>query len=361
MTGLNISRTFLAIALSASCLVSLPAVAQTSLADSVAVPQAPAGSVMSYMLDARSRATTLDGETASRVYGGRPAAPGAWPAQVALLAEVPPDPNATGPQAGEGNSYQQFCGGSVIARQWILTAAHCVVRGDGSLIDPASLLVMTGSNRLGQGDLRPAALVIAHEGYDSFFIDNDIALIKLAEPIGQSSGPVNATPVLRPGEPMPTGNAVVAGWGFTEKDEIPIDLLETDIQVLPNETCNRGMAEQTKRDFGSFLMTYGTANRIPEAKLNEAYNILASNLGEVLTNNMICAGVASGERTSCNGDSGGPLMMRREDGSWVQVGIVSWGRTPLNSNQRCGHAELYGVYARVSNYFDWISTKIRTN
>lgn len=266
-----------------------------------------------------------------------------------------------GPQAGAPNRFEQFCGGSIIARQWILTAAHCVVDGNGSVTDPAGLRVMTGSTRLGEGDLRAVALVIVHEAYDGFFIDNDVALLKLAEPITQSSGPVGATEVLRPGEPMPGGNAVVAGWGFTELDQMPIDLLETDIEVLPNETCNRGMAEQAKRDFGSFLMGLGTANRIPEQNLTEAYNILTSNLGDALTDNMICAGVASGERTSCNGDSGGPLMMQRDNGSWVQVGVVSWGRIPLNSSQRCGHPDLYGVYARVSNYFDWIASKMRTN
>jgi secreted trypsin-like serine protease len=351
----------IAAAFSILCGVAPSVLAQTSLRDSVAVPEALGGSAMSYMLEARSRAITIDGETASRVYGGRPAAPGAWPAQVALLTEVPPDPNAAGAQAGSANSFAQFCGGSIIARQWILTAAHCVVQGDGSLTDAAKLRVMTGSTKLGTGDLRQVALVIAHEAYDGFFFDNDIALLKLAEPITQSSGPVSATPVLRPNDPMPSGNAVVAGWGFTEADQMPADLLETDIQVLPNETCNRGMAEQTKRDFGAFLMSLGTANRIPEQKLEDAYTILTSNIGDALTANMICAGVASGERTSCNGDSGGPLMMRRDDGSWVQVGIVSWGRIPLNSNQRCGHRELYGVYARVSNYFDWIGTKMQTN
>ncbi len=355
------ARNLLAAAIAACCIAAGPAHAQSSLQDTIAVPEASGSSVMSYMLAARGRAVTIDGETASRVYGGRPSQQGSWPAQVALLAEVPPDPNNTGAQSGTSRSYRQFCGGSVIARQWVLTAAHCIVQPDGTLVDPATLAIMSGSTRLGEGDLRAAVLIIPHEAYDGNLLDNDIALIKLAEPIAQSSGPVGATQVLRPDEAAPSGNAVVAGWGFMEQDQIPIDLMETDIQVLPNDTCNRGMAEQTKREFGAFLMSYGTANRVPMAKLEDAYNIVVSNLGNMLTDNMICAGVASGERTSCNGDSGGPLMMRRGDGSWVQVGIVSWGRNPLGSNQRCGHAELYGVYTRVSNYFDWIGSKIRAN
>ncbi|OHC45652.1 MAG: hypothetical protein A2092_18785 [Rhodobacteraceae bacterium GWE1_64_9] len=267
--------------------------------DAVARPAAAGGSVMSFMLAARSRAVPVDGTTAARVYGGRPAQPGAWPAQVALLAELPPDPGKVGAQsegqadAPQGPGYGQFCGGSIIARQWILTAAHCVVGQDGTLADPAKLRIQTGATRLGAGDLRPVVQIIAHENYDPNLLDNDIALIKLAEPIGQTSGPVAATPVLRPVDPMPQGDAVVAGWGYMQDDKMPMDLMETDIGVLPNDTCNRGMAEQTKRDFGAFLMGYGQSNRIPMDKLEQAYDILVSNLGDSLTDNMICAGVAS--------------------------------------------------------------------
>jgi len=335
-------------------LSAIPAAAQDAGLSEIAVPES-GGSVMSYMYHRRLTGETIDGETASRVFGGRPAQAGAWPSQVALIGKAPPRPDS------QETEYYQFCGGSIIARQWILTAAHCVFDEDGKQTAAADILVETGSNTLGKGELRAVVAVFAHEQYDPSVIDNDVALLKLAEPIGQSVGPVGAISVLPAGAPPPQGPGMVIGWGFMEEGKLPTDLMATDIDIVSNATCNKGMAEQSKRDIGSFLMGMGKQNRIPQDKLEAAYRLVTDNLGPSLTDNMICAGVANGTKTACNGDSGGPLLMRQADGRWLQVGIVSWGRFPLGSTQHCGFPELYGVYTRVSNYYDWIATKMRQN
>ena len=167
--------------------------------------------------------------------------------------------------------------------------------------------------------------------------------------------------MLQDGSQLSTGPAVSIGWGLMEGGEIPGVLMETDIDIVSNDTCNAGFAEQTKRDLGGYLLLVGAENEIPQDRLEQAFAILEPGIGNALTENMICAGVASGERSSCNGDSGGPLMMRTADGGWIQVGIVSWGKMPLGAQSSCGLPSLYGVYTRVSNYFDWIGSTIRNN
>lgn len=310
--------------------------------------------VRAHVVGLKEQAEAIEADTASRIFGGRPAQQGAWPAQVSLH-------DATKAREGspEGLFQSQFCGGSVIARQWILTAAHCLVQQNGAPTPPQDVLVHSGSVDVREGDYRAVARVIIHENYDPQRIDNDIALIQLAEPIQQSAGPIGAISIAPQGMQVPVGPAVVIGWGRMEDGKFPYQLMETDIDIVQNDTCNAGMAEQTKRDMGGFLLGVGQANGIPMESLEQAFAILTQNIGPALSQNMICAGTPTGQRTMCNGDSGGPLMVRQQNGQWLQVGIVSWNRAPIGADTACGHESLYGVYTRIPAFFDWIARHVQ--
>lgn len=320
--------------------------APTSAASSVPVPSA-------YLAAQKAEAEAVEGENA-RVFGGRPAEPGAYPFQVALL-----NPERIEQDDPDSRFQAQFCGGTLMTRAWVLTAAHCLVTREGEPFRPDEVVVHSGAVDIRSGDLRPVAELVIHEGYDPVVVENDVALLRLAQPIQQSSGPVGAVPVARGNDQVPEGSAVVIGWGMTEDGTFPYELLETDVDLVANEVCNDGMRQLFEQEMASIILDLGTTSRVPEPAMEEAYRILVSNAGDPVSENMICAGTASGERNSCSGDSGGPLLVRQGSGDWLQVGIVSWGRKPLNAEGACGHPQLYGAYTRVPRYFDWIARHVQ--
>merc|ERR1711893_42083 len=208
-----------------------------------------------------------------------------------------------------------ICGGSVVDSRHVITAAHCV-ENDA----PSRLSVVVGDHRRNQpGSYKKTVDVIAnnwHHRYDlTGNIENDIAVLTLAEDLDFNDG---VQPVCAPvtGQDYYVGQtSSVSGWGATRSGgSVTQELRYTNVPIMAYNDCTRAF---------------------PNGWVEPG---------------MVCAGNTGGnDRDSCQGDSGGPLVVRNGD-SFELVGVVSWG---------LGCASLTpGVYAEVSYYEDWLDETI---
>ncbi len=214
-----------------------------------------------------------------RIVNGSEVEPGRYPFMVSLEIR---DGVATGAD-------QHFCGGTLIDREWVLTAAHCMAVGDA-----ARFVAVVGRTRLSEmesGTVRNVKAVFVHPDYDGDVTHGaDVALARLASPV---AGITPLEPV-RPDERAlwePGDPATVAGWGVTTPDGgAADDLLSVDVAIQADSVMTSPAV-------------YGT---------------------DFKASDMVGAGPREGGFGPCYGDSGGPLLV--EDGYGLrQVGIVSWG------------------------------------
>ena len=141
-------------------------------------------------------------ERFTRIVGGEVASTGSWPWQVALVESHERD-------GRRGARVRQFCGGSVIAPRWVLTAAHCVDN-----LRPGDLRVLVGTHDLDRGGrLLDVRAIHVHENYSAPTKGNDIALLRLARAAGVAEVELptaeRAEAVAAPGTP-----ATAIGWGL---------------------------------------------------------------------------------------------------------------------------------------------------
>ena len=247
----------------------------------------------------------LDFPPKTRVINGAPISINTTPYQVALVRS-----------SESKNLYQgQFCGGSIIATSWILTAAHCV-----ETLAAADILAVSGIQTLPDGPAPRGTTasavksIIIHPLWDlDGFRLHDVALLELTRPLrfGPTVQPINLA------DSTPTsGNALVSGWGVMADGSTPRALQggQTPITACPEDyyTFDDG-------DGGTFAYLDGDT--------------------------LVCAGSNNTTDTSrvdaCYGDSGGPLVRNNK-----LIGVVSFGPD-------CPPAGI-GAYANVNYFSDWI-------
>ncbi|XP_059092135.1 phenoloxidase-activating factor 1-like [Tigriopus californicus] len=244
--------------------------------------------------------------------------------------------------------YFYACGGTLINRRYVITAAHC----QGSTPPKRVRQVVLGETTVGKevdclGCSPPLKFeivdedVIVHENWDPDRFQNgdDIALIRLPRLVdnGFDRYP-QIIPICLPwvvGVSDPNSVYSVAGWG------------RTDNQPVSKEEIKSTGVLSTSLQFA----------QVPWVSFTECrkFQIYAG----LKRGKHICAGGVQGI-DSCSGDSGGPLLAQpktaygnaQKDLPYFLRGIVSFG------TQTCGSG-YPGVYTNIDMYLDWIQDQLQ--
>ncbi|KAM6160948.1 LOW QUALITY PROTEIN: putative serine protease 46 [Erethizon dorsatum] len=217
-----------------------------------------------------------------------------------------------------------LCSGSLI-HQWVLTAAHCLQRSK----HPKQYFVNVGAQHLPDARTQlPLSHIVIHEDFTDL-ISQDIALLKLKDPISWS---LPVQPICLPPRPLkPTVGSMcwMIGWGRpgtkgecgAPKNHYPLQEVAT--RIIDNHICN------------------------------QEYQLLAKGQKKLIGDDMLCTSLDSG-LDSCQvwNDISGSSLACQVNKTWIQMGVLSW-------SFGCGQRDHFPViYTSTSHFAPWIEKQM---
>ena len=203
----------------------------------------------------------------------------------------------------------QHCAGTLVAKNKVLTAAHCT---DG--VEASQMEIIGGQTKFSDtsGEKAGVSDVWQNPDFDMNGMQHDNSVLTLDKELPYE--PATLVQSADDAAYQAGADVTVVGWGATsEGGDVSDTLLKVSVPVVDNSTCA------------------------------EKYSASGSNYDKA---SMFCAGVPEGGKDSCQGDSGGPAYVGGK-----LAGIVSWG-------QGCARKDFPGVYTNVGNDYSVISSHI---